>query len=238
MPPLPPLRLSSLALPLLVRESSSSADLRAAAALRAASFYTYPAGRSAFAAASHQRMKLDAEWASLEAKTRGSEPAYAALSVVCLLALLPLPADADAAAALCAGVDASCRLPAEAEGPPLFAAGTLDLNVGAALPCEELVGARPGRRAYLSNVAVASGARRRGVGRALLAAARQAAAGRGCHHLYVHVVADNEPAAALYRQQGFSVECEEGAALARNLGRPRRLLLHAAVDERDDAPSV
>jgi hypothetical protein len=34
-----------------------SAELRAAAAVRAASFYQYPSDRSAFAAASHQRMK-------------------------------------------------------------------------------------------------------------------------------------------------------------------------------------
>lgn len=36
---------------------SSSAEFRAAAAVRASAFYTYPKDRSAFAASSHQRMK-------------------------------------------------------------------------------------------------------------------------------------------------------------------------------------
>jgi hypothetical protein len=40
-----------------VHEAQSSAELRAAAAVRAAAFYTYPTDRSAFTVASHQRVR-------------------------------------------------------------------------------------------------------------------------------------------------------------------------------------
>jgi ribosomal protein S18 acetylase RimI-like enzyme len=215
-------------LQLVIRRSGSPAELRAAAALRAAAFYTYPEGRSAFAAASHQRMKLDAEWESLQRKLAGSDASWAHLRVTCLLALLPLPGETELAAALCRGVDASCRLPAEEARGPLFVAGTLDVNVGAALPCEELVG-RLTSRAYLSNVAVAPGARRSGIASALLAAAAKVAADAGQENLYVHVVADNAAARALYARHGFTTECEESVAAAQCLQRPRRLLLHRAL---------
>ena len=104
---------------------------------------------------------------------------------------------------------------------------TLDLNVGAVLPAEELVGRRgaAGERAYISNVAVAPSSRRRGHAAALLAAAAAAAARDGVRYLYVHCVADNAPARALYAAAGFAVEAEESAADARARNHPRRLLL-------------
>lgn len=58
-------------LPLTVRLTHNTAELRAAAYLRASSFYTYPEGRSEFASRSHRRMKADAEWDALQAKTSG-----------------------------------------------------------------------------------------------------------------------------------------------------------------------
>lgn len=107
----------------------------------------------------------------------------------------------------------------------------MDLNVGAVLPAEELVGrlpegsgARDGR-AYLSNVCVAAAVRRRGVASGLLTAAEELAAVRGVQHLYVHVVADNAPAKQLYQRLGYQVESEESEGFARSLNRPRRLIL-------------
>ena len=138
-----------------------------------------------------------------------------------------MPADADAAAALCEGLDASCRVPCGDSGIEVVLA-TLDINRGATLPAEELGGTRGGTssRAYLSNVSVAPGARRRGLAAALIRVAEARAAAAGVRHLYVHCVADNAAAAALYAAAGFAVEAEETAAEARALARPRRLLFH------------
>lgn len=138
-----------------------------------------------------------------------------------------MPTDAGAAASLVEGLDASCRVPTS-DGSIEAVLATLDLNRGATLPAEELGGTRGGAssRAYLSNVSVAPGARRRGLAHALLAAAAARAAAAGVRHLYVHCVADNAPAAALYKASGFAVEAEETAAEARALNRPRRLLFH------------
>jgi ribosomal protein S18 acetylase RimI-like enzyme len=87
-------------------------------------------------------------------------------------------------------------------------------------------GAVAAERAYLSNVCVAAAARRRGVAAALMSAAEAHAAQAGVRHLYVHVVADNAAAVALYGRMGYEVEAEEGEAQARALGRPRRKILH------------
>jgi ribosomal-protein-alanine N-acetyltransferase len=57
--------------------------------------------------------------------------------------------------------------------------------------------------AEIITLAVCPGARRRGVGTALLAAARREAAARGATVLHLEVAADNIAAAALYRYGGF-----------------------------------
>lgn len=46
-----------------VRASSAPGELRAAAAARALSFYTYPTDRSEFSVRAHRNMRIDAEWA-------------------------------------------------------------------------------------------------------------------------------------------------------------------------------
>ncbi len=143
-----------------------------------------------------------------------------------------MPGEAAAAAALCKGLAASCRVPPAAPGAALeVVLATLDLNAGATLPAEELVGAlgAPAQRAYVSNVAVAPGARRRGLAQRLLVAAADAARAQGVRHLYVHCVADNAAARALYDAAGFGVESEESAADARARAHPRRLLLTRAL---------
>jgi hypothetical protein len=69
-----------------------------------------------------------------------------------------------------------------------------------------------------------------GVAGALVMAASEVAAAAGVEHLYVHVVADNMAAITLYCQRcGFEVEKEETEAFARQLNRPRRLLLHRCI---------
>ncbi|KAG2446725.1 hypothetical protein HYH02_008287 [Chlamydomonas schloesseri] len=136
-------------------------------------------------------------------------------------------------AALRAGLDASAQLPADpaAGVSRQLVVGSLDLNVGHTLPSEELIGKQPKedprhRRAYLSNVCVAPAARRLGVARALLRLAEEEARRKGVEWLYVHVVADNVPAVALYCEAcGFQVEQAESEGYARSLQRPRRLIL-------------
>ena len=219
-----PVRASSSATPppfaLFVREARDSGELRAAAGLRALSFYTYPAGRSAFAQSSHQRMKADAEWAALEGKTARSDPVWACCQVTCLLALAETG-------------DATRHLFQNASSPGLSlqvpgcaVCGTLDLNTGPQLPSEQLYGregAGQGERAYISNVAVLPAARRLGVARELLAEAVSRAALGGVKALYVHVAADNDAAIALYAACGFEVEAEERAEAAGHA--PHLLLL-------------
>ena len=55
-----------------VRESTVSNELRAAAAARALSFYTYPADRSEFSVRAHRNMRIDAEWDAIRAKIAGT----------------------------------------------------------------------------------------------------------------------------------------------------------------------
>ena len=50
---------------------------------------------------------------------------------------------------------------------------------------------------------VAPGARRRGIGAALLAAAEQAASAEGAVHIFLEVAESNAPARALYAAQGY-----------------------------------
>ena len=77
-----------------------------------------------------------------------------------------------------AGMDPSCKLPADGRGGPWLVVGTLDVNQGARLPAEELIGWEPPGaaaamgRAYLSNVCVHAAVRRQ--------ARAAGAVGQGC----------------------------------------------------------
>lgn len=71
--PLDVLKAEDGAVDRFVRKASEVAEFRAAAYLRAASFYTYPPDRSQYAARMHQRMKADTEWAAIEAKIAGAD---------------------------------------------------------------------------------------------------------------------------------------------------------------------
>jgi len=65
------------------------------------------------------------------------------------------------------------------------------------------------RQAEISTLVVAAESRRYGVGRALMAAAEEAARARGCRRLTLSVLAGNEAAMAAYARQGFSPRSHE-----------------------------
>jgi ribosomal protein S18 acetylase RimI-like enzyme len=168
----------------------------------------------------------DAEWQCLEAKTKGMDEAWRHMLNVCVIGTAPSSDDR-----LAAGLDPSCKLPAD-ETPfsvPRVALASLDVNIGWPLPAEELSGQHKEKCAFLSNVCCAPGARRMGAARSLIDFAAHHAAARGVRHLYVHVAVGNPNAAALYMDAGFSVEAEESTGEAHLLGRPRRLLLYRAI---------
>ncbi|PRW20257.1 hypothetical protein C2E21_9217 [Chlorella sorokiniana] len=100
----------------------------------------------------------------------------------------------------------------------LAVVGTLDLHAVRALPGEVLIGSSQ-NAAYLANVCTAKAAQRRGVGAALLQAARRLAVRWGVEDLYVHTMAVNEIACAFYERQGFVVEKEESSNQAHYRGR-------------------
>lgn len=72
---------------------------------------------------------------------------------------------------------------------------------GAPVGCVAVSGAPP----VISNLAVHPAYRRRGIGRALLAAAEAFAAAHGAERVLLDVHADNEPAVALYQAEGYRV---------------------------------
>ena len=79
-----------------VRESTVSNELRAAAAARALSFYTYPADRSEFSVRAHRNMRIDAEWDAIRAKIAGTDVAFRHSRVSCVVATLDLDENGDA----------------------------------------------------------------------------------------------------------------------------------------------
>jgi ribosomal protein S18 acetylase RimI-like enzyme len=98
--------------------------------------------------------------------------------------------------------------------PRSFGGGGVDLDsVLVCLEGEEILGvAVVGRRtpfpsndhiAVLRSIVVASAARRRGVGRLLVAAAERLACERDAMALRLFVLGSNEPALALYKASGF-----------------------------------
>eukprot|EP00879_Flechtneria_rotunda_P033370 GHRR01036956.1.p1 GENE.GHRR01036956.1~~GHRR01036956.1.p1 ORF type:complete len:177 (+),score=23.17 GHRR01036956.1:148-678(+) len=128
-----------------VRQATSLAELRAAGYLRAYSFYTYPPDRSEYSARMHRRMKGDAEWECVTKKINGAEPAYQDLKVVCLIATMTDDADNSVALQAAQEMDPSTKLPADDSVglPGQIVIGSLDMNQGAVLPSEELVGKLP-----------------------------------------------------------------------------------------------
>lgn len=87
----------------------------------------------------------------------------------------------------------------------------------------------PSKRAYLSNLAVTPDYRRQGAAQQLLLTCESVARSWGFHQLYLHVMADNLVAKALYTQAGYR-PCEVSNPVLSGLGlRPQRLLLSKPV---------
>lgn len=83
----------------------------------------------------------------------------------------------------------------------------------------------PRKRAYLSNLAVSPAHRRAGAAQQLLSTCENIALSWGFHAVYLHVMADNAAAQALYSQAGYQL-CEVSNPVFSGLGlRPQRLLL-------------
>jgi len=78
--------------------------------------------------------------------------------------------------------------------------------------------------AYLSNIAVAPKQRRKGVARALMAAAEEASRARGMAGVQLHVYLDNAGAIELYEDLGY-VELRKEGMLALLRGKGQRALL-------------
>ena len=83
----------------------------------------------------------------------------------------------------------------------------------------------PPQRAYLSNLAIRPGYRRKGAAQQLIETCETIAQGWGFRYLYLHVMADNTAAKQLYEQAGYKL-CEVSNPVLSALGlRPKRLLL-------------
>ncbi|XP_024399712.1 GCN5-related N-acetyltransferase 7, chloroplastic [Physcomitrium patens] len=213
---------------LVFQEGRTPEIIRAAAYLRALSFYTYPEGRGEEAIRLHRKMKAEDEFTALTSKVAGLEQGYK--RIVCILALYPLSCLPDRSL-----VDLHPALKVTlANGEEHVLVGSLDLSQGKVLP-GEIVGSKPQgssaerERGYLSNVCVAPLMRQRGIGVALLLQSQKIAQHWGITSLYVHVVVTNDAAVKLYSKGGFILEKEETASEARNQARPRRKLLHKFI---------
>jgi len=214
-----------------VRPARSSAECRAAAHLRALTFYNYPADRSEYARRLHKQMKTDAEWESIENKLRGNEVGYENVQVDCLIATVPEEMIIRSEA-----VDPSFlsyKIPGTEHNHARCVVGTLDINRGPKLPAEEMAGILPKEnplaRGYLSNVCTLQHMRRKGIAKKLISKSFLYAQRMGVEILYVHVVEDNLPALKLYEEMGFTIEAKEKANASQLLGRPSRMLLRVKL---------
>ncbi|CAL5228914.1 g12137 [Coccomyxa viridis] len=190
---------------LRVRVARSSAELRAAASLRAAAFADENSTPSDFTLQSFRRMKADEEWDILERKIAGKEPGWEKIRVKCLVACMDDTGEDALLAAAKGAMDASCKLPAgyESQWPQLVLA-TLDLNQGYNLPGEGLIGKLPAgggaqqHRAYLANICSNKAVRRKGFVKELINAAVIEGVRDGVEWLYVHAGITNTAAISLY----------------------------------------
>jgi hypothetical protein len=92
----------------------------------------------------YRRIKADSEWESIERKVLGTQVGWSTITVVPLIATVPF--DKSDSRCICIKgcmVDLSSQIPAQDGTGPELVVGTLDLNIGATLPAEELVGMRP-----------------------------------------------------------------------------------------------
>ncbi|KAG0590990.1 hypothetical protein M758_1G136000 [Ceratodon purpureus] len=211
---------------LVFQQARSLELIRAAAYLRAVSFYNIPEGRSEEAVKLHRKMKAADEFSSLRSKVAGLQQGYK--RIACILALYPLSGLPDSSVVK---LHPSLKVTL-ANGEEHVVVGSLDLNQGLkVLPGEpagiksemgssfltrtaslnlsnssrSIQGLNTDReRGYLSNVCVAPLMRQRGIGMALLQQAQNMSQLWGITNLYVHAVATNEAAVKLYSKSGFT----------------------------------
>ena len=99
--------------------------------------------------------------------------------------------------------------------------GTVEISLR---PCETWRFFPP-QRAYLSNLAIDPTYRRKGTAKQLLHTCENVAIQWGFHRIYLHVMANNKAAQALYEQAGYE-PCEVSNPILASLGiSPERLLL-------------
>jgi ribosomal protein S18 acetylase RimI-like enzyme len=150
----------------------------------------------------------------------------------CLVAITVHPdsASPDSAQADSAQADAADSAPSDSAPSDSAPSDSMqaDAVIGTAevsqRPCEtwQLF---PRKRAYLSNLAVSPAHRRAGAAQQLLSTCENIALSWGFHNVYLHVMADNAAAQALYSQAGYQL-CEVSNPILSGLGlRPQRLLL-------------
>ena len=101
-------------------------------------------------------------------------------------------------------------------------AGTVEM----ALRSTEPFARRTGRYLYLSNLAVRSTYRRRGVANQLLLNCERVAVEWGFQDLYLHVLENNHQARQLYFKLGYRLHKVDSSWNTWLLGRPRQLFLH------------
>ncbi|MGD1865253.1 MAG: GNAT family N-acetyltransferase [Phormidesmis sp.] len=88
----------------------------------------------------------------------------------------------------------------------------------------------PPKRAYLSNLAIEASHRRQGAANQLIATCETIAMSWGYRRIYLHVMANNSAAQALYAQAGYR-PCEVSNPILAGLGlRPERLLLSKSLN--------
>lgn len=223
------------ALAYVIERARDSADVRAAAAVRALAFASYDTTtRSPFAIRAHLGIKIDCESRALARKLSGGgvedggEEGWGDVAVACVVARAPLangdfPIGFDIRA-----LDPSLLVSRPGEEMSVVIA-SLDVCVGEKLPSEELVGASVGRRAYVANVSVVPPARRNGVALAMISRALAIGTEFGVETMYAHVTKSNVAARALYAEAGFEEEAREPNAVEATLGREPRLLLRRRV---------
>jgi len=112
--------------------------------------------------------------------------------------------------------------------PPVALVGTAELSLDGSTRSRYLTLNPPAEAAYLMNTAVAEAWRRRGVARALVAAADAVAAAGGRDAVWLHARLVDAPAVALYLSLGFDVVATDGWWVGL-VGQDRRHLMRRAV---------
>ena len=190
----------------------SDGEIECVAWLRAKAFYAYPEERK-FAGEIHQLMIAEEEAKSLKAVRMGAKLDNNDETVT-----IVATCDADVVTAETPEAADNRLEYIDDAGSRRMVVGSLDVHFARALAGEFLI-ADAEHAAYLANVCTAEAARRRGVGVALLEAARDLGRRRGAEEIFVHTMAVNEIARAFYEKNGFVVEKEETSNQAHYRGR-------------------